>query len=40
MDQAELDMLAERFILSRGGRSARAAKQFVDSLSIRSGEVT
>ena len=35
MDPAELDMLAERFILSRGGRSARAAKQFVDSLSLR-----
>ena len=33
MDTAELDILAERFILSRGGRSARAAKQFVDSLS-------
>ena len=32
MDEAELDMLAERFILSRGGRSARAASQFVDSL--------
>ncbi|MBP3674609.1 MAG: ATP-binding protein [Oscillospiraceae bacterium] len=28
----ELDLLAERFILSRGGRSARAAKQFIDSL--------
>lgn len=28
----ELDLLAERFALSRGGRSARAAKQFVDSL--------
>ncbi|MBQ9148854.1 MAG: ATP-binding protein [Oscillospiraceae bacterium] len=32
IDQKELDMLAERFILSRGGRSARAATQFVDSL--------
>ena len=32
MDQAELDMLAERFVLNRGGRSARAATQFVDSL--------
>ena len=32
MDTAQLDMLAERFVLSRGGRSARAAKQFVDSL--------
>ena len=28
----QLDMLAERFALSRGGRSARAARQFVDSL--------
>ena len=28
----ELDLLAERFILGRGGRSARAARQFVDSL--------
>ena len=32
MDQTELDMLAERFVLNRGGRSARAATQFVDSL--------
>ena len=32
MDEAELDMLAERFALGRGGRSARAANQFVDSL--------
>ena len=32
MDTAELDMLAERFVLNRGGRSARAASQFVDSL--------
>ncbi len=30
--QAELDLEAERFALGRGGRSARAAKQFVDSL--------
>lgn len=28
----ELDMLAERFALERGGRSPRAAKQFVDAL--------
>lgn len=28
----ELDILAERFALARGTRSARAAKQFVDSL--------
>ena len=32
MDPAELDQLAERFALGRGGRSARAATQFVDSL--------
>lgn len=32
MDEKEMDMLAERFILSRGGRSPRAARQFVDSL--------
>ena len=32
MDPNELDMLAERFALGRGGRSARAATQFVDSL--------
>ena len=31
-DPAEMDMLAERFALSRGGRSARAAKQFIDGL--------
>lgn len=30
--EAELDLEAERFALGRGGRSARAAKQFVDSL--------
>lgn len=29
---ADLDMLAERFALGRGGRSARAARQFVDGL--------
>ena len=28
----ELEQLAERFALSRGGRSARAASQFIDSL--------
>ena len=32
MDEAELDMLAERFAINRGGRSARAANQFVDTL--------
>ena len=37
IDQSELDMLAERFIIGRGGRSARAAKQFVDSLSTTQG---
>ena len=31
-DPKELDVLAERFVLNRGGRSARAATQFVDSL--------
>ena len=31
-DPTELDLQAERFALGRGGRSARAAKQFVDSL--------
>ena len=34
MDEEELDILAERFIIGRGARSARAAKQFVDSLCI------
>lgn len=28
----QLDLLAERFVLNRGGRSARAATQFIDSL--------
>lgn len=32
MDQDELDLLAERFATRRGGRSARGARQFVDSL--------
>jgi len=31
-DPAQLEIEAERFALGRGGRSARAAKQFVDSL--------
>jgi predicted AAA+ superfamily ATPase len=31
-DPAELELQAERFVLGRGGRSARAANQFVDSL--------
>ena len=34
-DSEELDLLAERFVLGRGGRSPRAAKQFVDSLEAR-----
>ena len=32
MDASELDMLAERYALGRGGRSARAATQFIDGL--------
>ncbi len=32
MPKEELDLLAERFALARGGRSARRARQFVDSL--------
>lgn len=32
MDANELDMLAERYALGRGGRSARAATQFIDGL--------
>ena len=32
MDEGELDMLAERYALGRGGRSARAATQFIDGL--------
>ena len=30
--EAELDLLAERYALERGGRSARAAKQLIDGL--------
>lgn len=32
MDRGELELLAERFALERGGRSARLARQFVDNL--------
>ncbi len=32
MDDSELELLAERFALARGGRSARLARQFVDGL--------
>ena len=32
MEDTELDMLAERYALARGGRSARAATQFIDGL--------
>lgn len=32
LEEGELDALAERFALARGGRSARAATQFVDGL--------
>lgn len=32
MEEAELDLLAERYALGRGGRSARAATQFIDGL--------
>lgn len=32
VERADLDALAERFALSRGGRSPRAARQFVDGL--------
>ena len=35
VENGELDMLAERFALERGGRSARLAKQFVDGLAAR-----
>lgn len=32
MPSAELELLAERFALERGGRSARLARQFIDNL--------
>lgn len=32
--EEELDLLAERFALERGGRSARLARQFIDSLIV------
>lgn len=32
MDTEEIDLLAERFALERGGRSARLARQFIDAL--------
>ena len=32
MDEGKLDLAAERFATRRGGRSARGARQFVDSL--------
>lgn len=32
MEQSELELLAERFALERGGRSARLARQFIDKL--------
>ena len=35
IDCPELDVLAERFALGRGGRSPRAARQFVDSLAAK-----
>ena len=35
LDEGELDLLAERFATRRGGRSARGARQFVDSLVAR-----
>jgi len=34
MPEGEMIVLAERFALERGGRSARAARQFVDGLSV------
>lgn len=35
LPEAELSAQAERFALERGGRSARAARQFVDSITVR-----
>ena len=31
-DEEKIDLLAERFVLSRGSRSARAARQFIDNI--------
>lgn len=36
MPEEELELLAERFALEKGGRSARGARQFVDSLLAKS----
>lgn len=36
-DKAEIELLAERYALERGGRSARAATQFVDGLISKQG---
>ena len=35
MSADELDLLAERFALERGGRSARLARQFIDGILAR-----
>lgn len=32
IEQSDMDMMAERFALERGGRSARLARQFIDGL--------
>ena len=34
LSRGELDAAAERFALGRGGRSARAARQFIDNLTV------
>ncbi len=39
MDPAALELQAEQFVLSRGGRSARAAAQFVDGLAAKYGDI-
>jgi predicted AAA+ superfamily ATPase len=31
-DEEKIDLAAERFVLSRGSRSARAARQFIDNI--------
>lgn len=35
MDETELDLLAERYALERGGRSPRLARQFVDAMAVK-----